>query len=386
MSTVTQSYDTIVIGGGQAGLATGYYLQQQGRDFVILDANEQIGDSWRKRWDSLRLFTPARYNGLPGMPFPAPAHKVPTKDEMAGYLETYAARFELPVRTSVKVDSLAKQENEFVVTAGATATGSGRTIRFTAENVVVATGFYHSPKVPAFAAELDPDIVQLHSSAYRRPSQLQDGPVLVVGAANSGAEIALELSPSHETWLSGRHPGSEPTRPGSVLDRLVTPLIWFVFNHVLSVTTPIGRKLRPKFLKMGGVPLGRVRPPDLLAAGVERVHARTVGVQHGLPVLEDGRVVDVAAVIWCTGFRPDFSWIDLPIFDDDGELVHERGIVASVPGLYFVGLFFQTAVASVLVGGVGRDAKYIAATIAIRSPIPRAGRVPSATRPDTQGE
>ena len=366
MSDVTRRYETIIIGGGQAGLATGYFLQQQGRDFVILNASERVGHSWRKRWDSLRLFTPARYNGLPGMPFPAPAHHLPTKDEMADYLEAYAARFELPVRTGVKVDSLSKQGNQFVLTAGDTSTGSGQALCFTAENVVVSTGAYHSPRIPAFASELDPEIVQLHSSEYQRPSQLQEGRVLVVGAANSGAEIALELSQSHETWLSGRHPGSEPTVPGTALSRLVIPVMWFVFSHVLSVKTPIGRKLRPKILKMGGLPLARVRPTDLQAAGVERVYARTVGVQNGLPVLGDGRVLDVANVIWCTGFRPDYGWINLPIFDDDGEPMHERGVLATAPGLYFVGLFFLSAGSSSLVGGVGRDAAYIADQVASR--------------------
>lgn len=374
MHSATQSYDVIVIGGGQAGLATGYHLRQQGQRFVILDANERIGDSWRKRWDSLRLFTPARYNALPGMPFPAPSQHIPGKDEMADYLATYAARFELPVRTGVRVEDLSKQGNRFVVTASEAATASGKTLRFTAENVVVATGFYHSPKVPGFASELDPDIVQFHSSAYRRPSQLKDGPVLVVGAANSGAEIALELSQSHEIWLSGRHPGSEPTRPGSALDRLVTPLIWFVFSHILNVETAIGRKLRPKFLNMGGIPLGRVRPDDLKAAGVQRVHDRCVGVRDGLPVLEDGRALDVANVIWCTGFQPGFEWINLPILGDDGKPVHDRGVVESVPGLYFVGLFFQSAMTSALVGGVGRDAAYVTDQIAVRcneaSPLP----------------
>lgn len=369
MSDAAEPYDTIVIGGGQAGLATGYYLKQQGRNFIILDGSERIGNAWRKRWDSLRLFTPARYNGLPGMAFPAPAHYYPTKDDMAEYLETYAACFELPVRTGIRVDGLSKQGNRFVLTAEGPSTGSGQALQFAAENVVVATGAYHCPKVPAFAPELDPDVVQLHSSEYQRPTQLQEGDVLVVGAANSGAEIALELSQGHRTWLSGRHPGSEPTRPGSALDRLVTPLMWIIFSYVLSVKTPIGRKLRPKMLKMGGLPLARVRPADLQAAGVERVYERTVGVQDGLPLLDDGRALDVANVIWCTGFRSDYSWINLPVFGDDGEPMHERGVVETVPGLYFVGLFFQSAVASALVGGVGRDAKYIVETIAARSAV-----------------
>lgn len=367
MRDQTQRYDTIVIGGGQAGLATGYYLQQQGQDFVILDAGERIGDAWRKRWDSLRLFTPARYDGLPGMDFPAPAHYYPTKDDMAEYLEDYAASFELPVRTGISVDGLSKQGKQFVLTAESLPTESGQALRFTAQNVVVATGAYHCPKIPAFATELNPDAVQLHSSEYQRPSQLQEGPVLVVGAANSGSEIALELSQSHRIWLSGRHPGSEPTRAGSALDRLVTPLMWFVFSRVLHVKTPVGRRIRPKMLEMGGIPLARVRPADLRAAGVERVHARTVGVQDGMPVLEDGRALDVANVIWCTGFRPDFNWISLPAFDDDGLPVHERGVVASVPGLYFMGLFFLSALTSSLVGGVGKDAEHIANSIAQRA-------------------
>jgi putative flavoprotein involved in K+ transport len=356
--SATEHFDTIVIGGGQAGLATGYYLKQQARDFVILDAHERIGDAWRQRWDSLRLFTPARYNGLPGLSFPAPAHSLPSKDEVADHLEVYAARFALPVQGGVTVNRLSKQGDRFVVEAG--------NLRFEADNVVVATGAYHSPRIPDFASELDPAIVQMHSSQYRRPSQLRDGGVLVVGAANSGAEIALEVSGAHQTWLSGRHPGNEPTRPGSAADRLITPLIWFVFSHVLTVNTPMGRKAAAQ-LRSHGIPLARVRPDDLLAAGVERVHARTVGVRDGLPVLADGRILDVANVIWCTGFSPGFDWIDLPIFGHDGEPIHERGVVASHAGLYFVGLFFQSAVISSLIGGVSRDAEYVAQRIARRT-------------------
>jgi putative flavoprotein involved in K+ transport len=237
--------------------------------------------------------------------------------------------------------------------------------RFEAENVVVATGAYHSPRIPAFAAELKPDIRQLHSSEYQRPSQLQAGSVLIVGAGNSGAEIALELSGSHQIWLSGRHPGSEPVRAGSVADRLVAPLIWFVFSKVMTVNTPIGRKAAAQ-LRGHGLPLARVKPADLQAAGVERVYPRTVGVRDELPLLEDGRILDVTNVIWCTGFRPDYGWIALPIFEDDGEPMHARGVVGAEPGLYFVGLFFQSAATSSLVGGVGRDAAYIAGKIAAR--------------------
>jgi putative flavoprotein involved in K+ transport len=375
----SEYFETVVIGGGQAGLSVGYHLKQQGHPFVILDANERIGDAWRKRWDSLRLFTPARYSGLAGWRFPAPAMAFPTKDEMADYLESYAARFDLPVQTGVKVDGLSREGDRYVVQAGDR--------RFEADNVVVASGAYQSPRIPTFAPELDPGIVQLHSSEYRDPSQLQEGGVLVVGAANSGAEIALEVSRDHRTWLSGRHPGQEPFRPGSRWDRLLLPVVWFMASRVLTVKTPFGRAVRRKFHAPGathvGLPLARVRPKDFTAAGIERV-PKTVGARGGLPVLDDGRVLEVANVIWCTGFVSDFAWIDLPVFAEDGGPVHDRGVVGSEPGLYFVGLVFLYTLASSLVGGAGRDAEYIAKHIAAREPIgrPRTHALAGARRPE----
>jgi putative flavoprotein involved in K+ transport len=350
--TDTAQVETVVIGGGQAGLATGYQLASRGLPFVILDASDRIGDSWRKRWDSLRLFTPGRYDSLPGMKFPARNLSYPTKDETADYLEAYAANFDLPVRSGVRVDRLHKEEDRFVVTAG--------DLRFEADNVVVATGAYHTPRVPDFAAELDQSIVQLHSSQYRNPSQLLEGGVLVVGAGNSGAEIALELARHHRTWLSGRDTGQEPTRAGSVPDRLLVPIMWFLATRVTNVRTPIGRKVRDRFLDgPRGVPLGRVRRKDIFAARIERV-PRVAGVRDGYPALEDGRILDVSNVIWCTGFVPDFSWIDLPILGENGFPVHDRGVVESQPGLYFMGLLFLSTLSSALVGGVGRDAEHIA--------------------------
>ena len=367
---VTERFEVVVVGGGQAGLAVGYHLARRGLRFVILDANERVGDSWRKRWDSLRLFTPARYDGLPGMPFPAPAHSFPTKDEVADYVAAYAARFELPVRTGVKVDGLSRDGDRFVVTSGDR--------RFEADNVVVAMSTYQTPRVPPFAPALDPDVVQLHSGEYRNPSQLQDGGVLVVGTGNSGAEIALEVATEHRTWLSGRDPHVVPFRIESLVARhLLLPLVLrFVGHHVLTVNTPIGRKMRPKVLSRGA-PLIRVKPKDIAAAGIERV-PKTVGVQNGLPVLEDQRVLEVANVVWCTGFRPDFSWIDLPVFADDKEPTHERGIVAEEPGLYFVGLHFLYAMSSGFLPGVGRDAERVAKAIASRA---RAARPAEQRRP-----
>jgi putative flavoprotein involved in K+ transport len=348
--------ETVIVGGGQAGLAAGYYLAQGNRPFVILDADERTGDSWRKRWDSLRLFTPAYLNALPGLEFPGPRNRCPTKDEMADYLETYVTRFDLPVRRGLQVEAITRNADRFVIIAN--------DHRIEADNIVLATGGYQGAYMPDFANELDAGIMQLHSSEYRTPSQLRDGDVLVVGAANSGAEIALEASAGHRTWLSGRHPGSEPTQPGTGLDRLLTPPYWFFLSRVASVTNPIGRRMRPRALKVTS-PLGRVKPKDLAAAGVVRL-PRTTGVRDGRPVMDDGQVVDVANLVWATGYHPAFDWVHLDVFDPAGQPVHDRGITAE-PGLYFIGLYFLSSLASSLVGGVGRDAEYIAGHIAGRA-------------------
>ena len=354
-----ESFDTVVIGGGQAGLSVGYYLAKHGRPFVILDANERTGDSWRNRWDSLLLFTPARLNGLPGMRFPASGGTFVTKDAMADYLEAYAERMNLPVRRGVKVDGLSRQGERFVVTAGG--------LKFEADNVIVAMANYQVPRVPAFAKDLDPAIVQIHSEDYRNPSQLKEGPVLVVGAGNSGADIAIEVSKTHPTVMAGKEFGHVPFRiEGFFARNVLVRLVRFVGHRIMTVRTPIGRKIRPKFL-VGAAPLVRVKPDDLIAAGIERV-PRVAGVRDGAPMLEGERVLDVANVIWCTGFRPGFSWIDLPILGDRQEPMHECGVVPQEPGLYFVGLHFLYAATSDTITGVQRDAKRIAKHAASRVP------------------
>ena len=352
----TERVETIVVGGGQAGLSVGYQLARRGLPFVILEAGDRIGDAWRTRWDSLRLFTPARYDALAGMPFPAPPHSYPSKDDMADYLEAYAARFELPVRTGTRVDLLSRNGTGFAVTAGER--------RFEADNVVVALGSWQRPRVPPPAAELDPGIVQLHSAAYRNPGQLQDGGVLLVGAGNSGAEIALDVAGGRRVFLSGRDVGHVPIRIESYSARFILPLILRgLFHRVMTVRTPMGRKKRPEVFAHG-LPLVRIKPDDLAAAGVERV-ARVAGVHDGLPQLEDGRVLDVANVIWCVGFDPALDWIDLPgVAHDDP--VTERGVVVDQPGLYFVGLLFQYSVSSAMIHGLARDANHVAGHIAAR--------------------
>ena len=369
----SERFETVIIGGGQAGLAVGYHLARRERSVVIVDANQRIGDSWRERWDSLRVFTPARYDALPGWSFPAPRWSYPTKDEVADYLESYATRFGLPVRSGIRVDALSREHDGYVVSSGPN--------RYQADNVVVATGGYQAPRIPVFATALDPSIVQFHSSQYRNPSQLRDGGVLVVGAGNSGAEIAVESSSGHQTWLSGRDTGQEPVRAGSLSDRLFTPPFWFLLSHVLTTRNPIGRNVRDQ-LSHQGLPLARVRRKDLVRARVERV-PRVTGVRDGLPLLQDGAVLEVANVIWCTGFASDFSWIDLPVLDQDGQPSHQRGVVRSEPGLYFMGLFFQSAGTSSLIGGVGRDARHIARHITAR-PVGAGSMEEPAPRPADQ--
>ncbi|MFL5915073.1 MAG: flavin-containing monooxygenase [Gaiellaceae bacterium] len=327
----TEHTDVLIVGAGQSGLALGYQLQKRGRQTLLVDRNDRIGDSWRNRWDSLKLYSPASRDGLPGLPFPAGRTAYPTKDEMADYLEAYATHFELPVRLGTTVAALTQEGGRLVVRTGES--------RIEAETVVVASGVFEKPHVPAFAGELDPAITQLHSSAYRNPEQLQEGPVLVVGASHSGSDIAYEAATRHEVVLCGRDTGQLPASVETRRGRMLFRALFFAGTHVLTVDTPIGRKMRPQ-IRHGGAPLLRFRRADLRRAGVERVLERTTGVQDGLPVLDGGRVLDVRNVVWCTGFRPDFSWIRLPLeIGEDGYPVQYRG-ASTTPGLYFVGLPF----------------------------------------------
>ena len=353
--------DVIVIGGGQAGLSVGYYLARRGVRFAILDAHERVGDAWRKRWDSLRLFSPARFDALVGMPFPAPADSFPTRDEMADYLEAYAKRLRLPVRNGQRVSSLCLENGRYIVRVEA----DGRSCELEAEQVVVAMANYQNPRVPELASGLDTEVVQLHSSAYKNPQQLREGPVLVAGAGNSGAEIAIELRrQGREVWLAGRETGQAPFKMNGFWARFILArfLFRFVFHRLLTIRTPMGRKARPRVLH-SATPLIRTRQADLLEAGVRRV-GRVVGTAGGQPLLDDGSALSVSNVIWSTGFHPSFSWIDLPIFDERGDPKHAAGVVTSHPGLYFVGLHFLYSMSSAMIHGVGRDAERITTHLA----------------------
>ena len=348
--------DVIVIGAGQAGLATGYYLAQRSVDFVILDAGSEVGEVWTKRWDSLRLFSPAKYSSLPGFAFPAAPFHLPTKDEVAAYFKAYVTRFQLPVRLGVKVTRVHRQGQQYFLE-----TNAGL---FSASHVVIAIGTYHAPKIPAFAKDMEKGIVQLHSSQYRNPQQIKAGKVMAVGASSSGAQIAMDLAQPHEVYLAGRDPGNSPRR---LLGR---DIYWWLYTTGLgnlSRDSWLGRKMARSFDTGGGHGGGRVAMPAqmILDAGVRWV-PRIVGTQNGLPLLEDGQVLDVQTVIWATGFRPDYRWVEEMPVNREGYPVHTRGVVEGEPGLYVMGLVFQYRLNSHMVGGVGRDAEYLGKVIAER--------------------
>lgn len=354
----SERVDVIVIGGGQAGLATGYHLARRGLSFVILDAHERVGDAWRRRWDSLTLFTPAKISSLPGMRFPAPPYHYPTKDEVANYLESYAATMELPIRSGTGVQHVQqKGDGEWVVETS--------TSQLVASSVVIATGGYQTPNIPGWSTDLDREILRVHSMDYRNPTQLQPGPVLVVGASHSGAEIAIEAAQDHPTILAGRDTGQIPLQTNGRLERVITPVIWFAMNHVLTVDTPIGRKAKGQ-VRAHGFPLEHPNRKDIMAAGVERITLRATGVHDGKPMLEDGRVLDVRNIVWCTGFRGDYSWIEGLSLGEDGYPSQRYGVADGASGLYFVGLKFQRSGASALVGGVGRDAAQVVGHLGAR--------------------
>ena len=347
-----ERFDTIVVGGGQAGLSAGYHLQQRDVDFVIVDAQRRLGDVWRNRWDSLRLFTPAKHSGLPGMPFPATPGHLPDKDEVADYLERYAERFDLPVRTGTVAERLSHDGERWTLL-----TGRGT---LEADNVVVATGPFQRPKIPALAAHLDRSIDQRHSSAYRSPFDLPDGPVLVVGAGTSGAQIALELARPREVWLAGRDTGHLPRR---LLGRDLFDWLWPLM-HRFTLDTRLGRRMRWRVGRGGDALIG-IPERALVDGGVVRV-GRVESVRDGSPVV-DGEVIRPRAIVWCTGFISDYSWIEAPVFDERGVPRHTRGVVAEAPGLYFLGLRFQHRMTSSLVGGVGHDAEFVSSEIARRA-------------------
>lgn len=340
-----EKFSTVVIGAGQAGLAAGYFLKKINEDFIILDKGQKIGDSWRQRWDTLRLFTPSQHDGLPGFPFPTSRGTLPTKDDMADYLFNYATKFSLPVELNVEVIELHKSSDGYEII-----TSKGKLI---SDFVIITTGTNQIASIPEFAGQLDKNIVQIHSSEYKNPLQLPASATLVVGAGTSGVEIAIELSKSRVTLLSGK---PTPQIPDFVFRYLGRPYWWFAHN-VLTTNTPIGRKVRNKILT-SGAPLISVSIEDVKKARVENL-PRLKGTQNGLPQVEDDRIISVDSIVWATGYKPDYSWIKIDIQNNFGWPVTRRGVFQGTKGLYFIGMIFQFGLTSGLVGGVGRDANYV---------------------------
>jgi putative flavoprotein involved in K+ transport len=340
-------YEVVVIGAGQAGLVMGYYLARQGRRFVILDRGDSIAPAWRERWDSLRLFTPRRYSALPGLAFPGDPDGYPTRDEVIAYLKRYADTFELPIELNSDVKRVASDDDRFWLQL--------EHRMATADQIVVATGPFQTPYIPKVAQGLDAGVWQAHSTGYRRPEDVPEETVLVVGGGNTGFQIAKELSASHRVILSvGSRQSPLPQRLAG------RDLFWWLTKTRLLSTTVESR--------LGS----RLKHRDTLIGSSPRELRRRYGVQlkprataaSGLAVrYADGSQVEVDAVIWATGYRPDYAWIDLPIFDSDGQLRHRRG-VTDVPGLYFLGLTWQHTRGSALIGWVEDDAEFIAERIA----------------------
>ena len=346
MKSGDKTYPVVIVGAGQAGLATSYFLKKRKIDFIILEENKNVGDNWRKRWDSLHLFTPSQYDGLPGMEFPLQKDGFPGKDQVADFLKAYIKKFDIPVQVETKVNKLTKVAGgNFLLE-----TSSGN---FIAERVVIATGTHPIPEVPDFSSQLSSEIVQIHSSAYKNPEMLNRGSVLVVGAGTSGIEIAIELSGTHETYISGKPTFHIPDN----IFKYAGKLYWWFALHILTINTPVGRKAKDKILHGGG-PLIKISAEDLDKAGVKRL-PRMKGVKDGFPEFEDGTVLKVSTVIWATGYRPDFSWIQIEGFDKTGWPAANRGIAINQNGLYFMGMPFQFGLVSGLIGGVGRDAEFI---------------------------
>ena len=345
---MSDKVDVIIIGAGQAGLAAGYYMMQQNRNFVILEQSDQVGQSWRLRWDSLKLITPNPYNNLPGLPFPKISELFPTREEMIRYLEQYTQAFHLPIQYNQTVKKLQQIDKGYSVETDRT------TLR--ANQVIVATGAYQKPFIPEFSQNLSPEIFQLHSSQYRNPQSLPSGAVLVVGSGNSGVPIAKELSTSHKVYLSC---GSTPSVPRTLWGK---DLFWWLYTLKvtrLNINSQIGKRLSQRPDVRVGFNLKR-----LAAESGVILRGRTTNAIKNRFTFDSSESITINTVIWATGFRSAYPWIHVPVFDSQGRPIHQRGIT-SAPGLYFLGLRWQHRITSSLIGGVGEDAAVIAEDIEV---------------------
>jgi putative flavoprotein involved in K+ transport len=338
--------EVAVIGGSQAGLAMGYYLAQQGRRFVIFERGDSVAPAWRQRWDSLKLFTPRGYSALPGLPFPGDPDDYPTRDEVIVYLEQYAETFEFPIELNSEVRRLSREDDRFALDI------DGRKVA--ADQVVVATGPFQTPYIPKLAANLDSEVWQAHSTGYRRPTDLPEGTVLVVGGGNTGFQIAKELSATHKVLLSVG--SKQKPLPQRLAGR---DLFWWLTKTGLihkTVESRLGQRLKNRDTLIGS------STRELKRRYAVELKPRASAASGRTVTFADGSEVEVDAVIWATGYRPDYSWVDLPILDSNGRLRHGRG-VTDVPGLFFLGLTWQWTRGSALIGWVKDDAAFLAERI-----------------------
>ena len=342
-----EHYDVVVIGAGQSGLAMGYFLSRQKRRFLVVERAGSVGSAWRERWDSLTLFTSRAYDSLPGLDFPGDTAGYPNRDEVIGYLEEYARRFELPVSLNTNVRRLGAGESGGYVLDTDRGTIS-------ADQVVVATGPFQQPFVPDVATQLAPEIYQGHSVQYRRPSEVPEGTILVVGGGNTGFQIAEELCSTHDRVVLAVGSRQMPL-PQKVLGRDL--FWWLTKSRVINKTVEsrLGSRMQHRDTLIGSSPRRLRRHGVTLKPRVVEAQGKTVG-------FEDGDELDVDAVIWATGYRPDYSWLDVPVIDPEGRIRHRRGLT-DLPGLYFLGLYWQWTRGSALIGWVGDDAEYIAQQI-----------------------
>jgi putative flavoprotein involved in K+ transport len=337
-------YDVIVIGAGQAGLSMGYYLKKGNSSFLILDNNERIGDVWRKRYDSLVLFTPRSFSSLHGLTLEGDPNRFPTKNEIADYLERYANTFDLPIKFNTEVKRITKHDKTFMIHT--------QNSILKAKKVVVATGAFHTPNIPSLSKEVSKEVVQLHSSQYKDPSQLNEGAVLVVGGGNSGTQIAVELSLSHNTYLSVGHPIH--FLPLTFFNKSI--FWWFDMMGILkfSSTSFVGRRIQKQ-----GDPIFGYELKEKMKKNKVKLNGRTVSIQNNIVTFDDLTSLKINNIIWATGFTPNYSWIDIPNLVKLNSKVHHKRGVTNIEGLYFLGLPWQHRRGSALLFGVGDDAKYL---------------------------
>lgn len=337
-------YDTVVIGAGQAGLSIGYYLKQSDQKFVLIDKGNEVGESWKLRYDSLVLFTPRLYSSLPGMILDGDEQGFPTKDEMVNYLEKYVATYDIPIHFNNEVVEITKVNDDFLIKT--------TNDEYQAKNIVIATGPFQTPMIPTCSNNISSQIKQLHSSQYKNPNQLAAGNVLVVGGGNSGAQIAVELSKEKDTYLSiSKKLKYLPLSIG-------TKSIFWWFDK-LGILKANHTSVFGKLLQQSGDPIFGFELKKAIKNKEVKMKRRVIGGEQNQVIFEDSSTLEVSNIIWATGFQTNFPWLKIDgVLNTEGKVIHQRGVI-NVNGLYFIGLPWQYRRGSALLQGVGYDAEYI---------------------------